>query len=280
MNGKRFFIMLLAVLTALASLSALAEGSTLRHVVNCEQWISLREEPSVNAARIMKIPLRATVYLQGEDKDAGFVRVYYGGYGGYVLAQYLSETNPETGEAFATPMYVANCSQYINLRKFESTDAPSLAQLPLGTAVECLENPIEESDMALIRWTNPATGERITGYALRKYLSFVPAGEPLERVTLNVSLPGDQTRQQTITDRKTLMELASLLRNAEPGYIGKCPLGAQLVFALKDGKFQYFAYPVDGCPDFEAENGEAFRLSARDTNRLREIFGQTFDSLE
>ena len=83
MNGKRFFIMLLAVLTALASLSALAEGSTLRHVVNCEQWISLREEPSVNAARIMKIPLRATVYLQGEDKDNGFVRVYYGGYGGY-----------------------------------------------------------------------------------------------------------------------------------------------------------------------------------------------------
>ena len=86
MNGKRFFIMLLAVLTALALLSALAEGSMLRHVVNCEQWISLREEPSVNAARITKIPLRATVYLQGEDKDNGFVRVYYGGYGGYVLA--------------------------------------------------------------------------------------------------------------------------------------------------------------------------------------------------
>ena len=143
-----------------------------------------------------------------------------------------------------------------------------------------ITSAIKRQEVSSWSGQNPATGERITGYALRKYLSFVPAGEPLERVTLNVSLPGDQTCQQTITDRKTLMELASLLRNAEPGYIGKCPLGAQLVFALKDGNLQYFAYPVDGCPDFEAENGEAFRLSARDTNRLREIFGQTFDSLE
>ena len=62
--------------------------------------------------------------------------------------------------------------------------------------------------------------------------------------------------------------------------IGKCPLGAQLVFELKDGTRQYFEYPTDGCPDFAAENGEAFRLSKKDTSRLREIFKRTFDQLD
>lgn len=271
---------LLAILLAIAPMAALAEESILRHVVNCEQWISLREEPSVNAKRIMKIPLRARVYLYDADKTEGFVYVYYGGYGGYVLAQYLSKTDPETGKPFAVRMYVANCNEYINLRKSESTDAQSLARLPLGTAVECLRNPNEESEMALIRWTNPVTGEGITGHALRKYLSFVPAGEPLESVTLNAVLPGDRMWQQVITDRKTLMELASLLRNAGPGMTGKCPLRAQLVFQLKDGTRQYFEYPTDGCLDFAAENGEEFRLSKRDTLRLREIFKSTFDQLD
>ena len=283
MNGRwiwRGLTALLAILLALTPMAAMAEESILRHVVNCEHWISLREEPSVNAKRIMKVPLRATVYLQEQDKAEGFVRVYYGGYGGYVLAQYLSKTDPETGKPFAVRMYVANCNEYINLRKSESTDAQSLAQLPLGTAVECLRNPNEESEMALICWTNPATWERITGYALRKYLSFVPAGEPLESVTLNAVLPGDQAWQQVITDRKTLMELASILRNAEPGTIGQCPLSAQLVFQLKDGTRQYFEYPVDGCLDFAAENGEGFKLSEMDTSRLREIFKRTFDQLD
>lgn len=277
---RRGLTALLAILLAIAPMAATAEESTLRHVVNCEHWISLREEPSVKAKRIMKIPLRATVYLQEADKAEGFVRVYYGGYGGYVLAQYLSKTDPETGKPFAVRMYVANCNEYINLRRSESTSAQSLARLPLGTAVECLRNPNEDSRMALIRWTNPVTWERIEGYALRKYLSFVPAGEPLERVTLNAVRPGDKMWQQVITDRKTLMELASILRNAEPGMIGKCPLGAQLVFELKDGTRQYFEYPTDDCPDFAAENGEEFRLSKKDTSRLREIFKRTFDQLD
>ena len=62
--------------------------------------------------------------------------------------------------------------------------------------------------------------------------------------------------------------------------IGKCPLGAQLVFELKDGTTQYFEYPTDGCPDFAAENGEEFRLSKKDTSRLREIFKRTFDQID
>ena len=53
---RRGLTALLAILLAIAPMAATAEESTLRHVVNCEHWISLREEPSVKAKRIMKIP--------------------------------------------------------------------------------------------------------------------------------------------------------------------------------------------------------------------------------
>ena len=40
---RRGLTALLAILLAIAPMAATAEESTLRHVVNCEHWISLRE---------------------------------------------------------------------------------------------------------------------------------------------------------------------------------------------------------------------------------------------
>ena len=61
------------------------------YVVNCNEWISLRREPSVYSERICKIPLGARVTVHWGKGD--FYKVYYydgyTGHEGYVLKQYI-----------------------------------------------------------------------------------------------------------------------------------------------------------------------------------------------
>lgn len=67
-------------------------------VVNCNEWISLREYPSTSAPRLAKIPLGTSVRVyEGYLSDAsneqspqnGFVQTFYGGMVGWCLASYL-----------------------------------------------------------------------------------------------------------------------------------------------------------------------------------------------
>lgn len=277
MNWKRFCAALLAALIlTLTTAPALAESL---HVVNCNFWVSLRERPTTDAPRILKIPLRAMVYRL-RDAENGFAFVSYNGNQGYVQAQYLSSRNPQTGEDFSVEMYVANCREYINLRQKANTDAKSLAKLPLGTAVECLVNANDDISMAQVRYTDPETGRKITGYVLREYLSVLPDGECLKSAVLNGSMPGDATLQQQIFRLDELRELERILRAAEPGVEGQCPMGAQLVLTLKNGTRKYLSYATDGCGILLMENGEAYNLTEEDKAIFRSIFKSAFDALE
>ena len=67
-------------------------------VVNCNEWISLREYPSTSAPRLAKIPLGTSVrvyegYLSDasneESPQNGFVQTFYGGMVGWCLVSYL-----------------------------------------------------------------------------------------------------------------------------------------------------------------------------------------------
>lgn len=64
-------------------------------VVNCNEWVSLRSEPSVNATRLAKVPLGVWVYTYGSfahnpmGDNNTFVRVLYNGQWGWVLDNYL-----------------------------------------------------------------------------------------------------------------------------------------------------------------------------------------------
>ena len=59
------------------------------YVVNCNESITLRTEPSTKAAEICQIPLGAVVsYI--EPAENGFYKVVYLGQTGYALASYLS----------------------------------------------------------------------------------------------------------------------------------------------------------------------------------------------
>lgn len=280
MNAKRIgrgLIALLAVLLAIAPLAANAEHL---HVLGCSEWVSLREAPSTSAKRVVKIPLRATVYVTGEAQN-GFRRAMYGGYDGYILEKYLYAAEPGALESgFATPMYVANCREYINLRAEKSTSAESRAQLPLGTRVNCLTNPEYTTDMALIQWTNPATGERIDGYALRKYLSLLPAGDCLTSATMCVGMPEGDLNRETITDPAQLRALEQILRGAQSATRSKCSPEMQLILTLADGTQQYLSCPAHGCPVFWTENGEEYDISSDEEETVRQIFNETFAKME
>lgn len=79
-------------LTQVTSLEP-TEGSPIphtRYVINCNESITLRTNPDVNAAEICQIPLGTAVDTFG-DAGNGFISVYYQGSSGYCLADYLSD---------------------------------------------------------------------------------------------------------------------------------------------------------------------------------------------
>ena len=85
---RKWIRRVLCVLAALAMLcgAALAVEMT---VVNCEEWVSLRAEPSTSAQRLAKVPLGALVENCIYASD-GFVACEYQGAKGYICLLYTS----------------------------------------------------------------------------------------------------------------------------------------------------------------------------------------------
>lgn len=83
-------LLILACLLSAAAASAQAEQNVLTDqmiVVNCEEWVSLRESPDTSSTRLAKVPLNARV---SGCKDSGdFIYCEYEGQQGYILAKYL-----------------------------------------------------------------------------------------------------------------------------------------------------------------------------------------------
>ena len=61
-------------------------------VVNCEEWVSLREKASTAAARLARVPLGAQVDNCVQVSD-GFIYCSYRGVYGYIQSQYLKDPN-------------------------------------------------------------------------------------------------------------------------------------------------------------------------------------------
>jgi len=101
-NTRKCLLPALAVLVVIVcAFSALAEedpGENLGPnmvVVNCKEFVSLREEPSTKSARLIKVPLGAGVvaWLDGGSDDPDeeeFLYCEYNGLSGYILREYLA----------------------------------------------------------------------------------------------------------------------------------------------------------------------------------------------
>ena len=87
---RRFTAMLIVACMLLAALPAMASMDYLgdMEVVNCKEWVSLRELPSTSANRLMKV-YRGAVVNNCQQFGDEWIYAEYDGIGGYILAKYL-----------------------------------------------------------------------------------------------------------------------------------------------------------------------------------------------
>lgn len=115
---------------------------TTYYVVNCNESITLRQQPDVNSGQITQIPLGSAVSYV-ESAQNGFYKVIYNGSTGYALASYLSTSKPVAYAAVPTQTstenyetyYVVNCEKSITLRPQPDVNSGEICQIPLGSAV-------------------------------------------------------------------------------------------------------------------------------------------------
>ena len=71
-----------------AAMAEQGEYNLYMVVVNCEEWVSLRDGPSTSAARLARVPLGEVVF-ECSRVEGGFIYCTYQGQRGYILAKYL-----------------------------------------------------------------------------------------------------------------------------------------------------------------------------------------------
>ena len=145
------FIALLMLVAILMTTTAFAKGAYLgtMTVVNCKNWVTLREKASTTADAVTRIPW-------GENVDAyayngKFAECYYRGMHGYVLLDYLSDGRArdyqryEFGDSteqnadydnYLGTMRVVKCKNWVTLRASASTKAAAVIRIPRGERVE------------------------------------------------------------------------------------------------------------------------------------------------
>lgn len=132
---KRAICLLLMLVMLSAALSAAAQGEAIgrMEIVNCEEWVSFRAKPDVNAKRLEKIPLGATVENCTAANDR-FIYAEYNGRGGYILSEYLQPAKAE--KMFLGDLTVTNCTDYVNMRAQPDTNAKRVARVPVNAVLK------------------------------------------------------------------------------------------------------------------------------------------------
>lgn len=172
---KKTIAWIMIGIVALAGI-ALAKGTYLgtMTVVNCDNWVTLREKPSTSADTVTRIPYGESVDAYYYNSE--FTECYYFGLHGYILSKYLSgghERNYqryEYGDSteqntdydnYQGMMRIINCDSWVTLRSSPSTHATAVARIPLGEYVEAYKYDSQFSECYY---------KGMHGYVLNKYL--------------------------------------------------------------------------------------------------------------
>jgi len=112
-----------------------------QQVVNCEEWVSLRKSADSTSERLVKVPKGAIV--TGCVQSGSFIKCTYNGKTGYIMSKYLntadySGSGSGSGSTVKTSaiMQVANCTNWVSLRKTASTSAERISPVHLGELVK------------------------------------------------------------------------------------------------------------------------------------------------
>ena len=152
---------------------------SIQYVVNCDEWVSLRQFPDTGADRLREVPLGARVEVMELCGD--FAGVYYDGMYGYILRDYLASVPPymdgddeiEDPGYYLGDMYVVNCDEWVSLREWPDTSSARLAAIPLGTRLTAYQ---VDTRFAIVTYNG------IVGYVLLDYLGKEPPTPPAGEV--------------------------------------------------------------------------------------------------
>lgn len=132
------------------------------YVINCDNSISLRARPSMQAESLSQVAKGERVgYISAAQN--GFVKVLYKELTGYVLGSYLSYQNQGADVVIKKTMYVVNCKTDISLRSEPSAAAGVMLTIPLHDPVGYIESAGD--GFAKISYRG------IIGYAALNYLA-------------------------------------------------------------------------------------------------------------
>ena len=143
---KRLAALFLLLCMVLAALPASADDEYIgrMEVVNCNEWVSLRQRPSTSAKRLVKVSLGAIVD-NCQQIDDEWIYVEYDGYSGYILAKYLQ---PSEGRLTFSAMMVTildGAPFYATIDSTEPIDC-----IPANTIVRNCH--IMDNDRIYVEW--------------------------------------------------------------------------------------------------------------------------------
>lgn len=158
---KKILVFVTAMLIAWTSSVAFASNKIVStmFVVECNESITLRDAPSVNARELAQIPLGQAVGFI-EKAANGFYKINYNGLVGYALSQYLSADRSGVAGIFGR---VVNCKISITLRAEPAVTAAELMQIPLGERVTMYYGD-ETEDFYCVKYRG------VKGYVLKTYI--------------------------------------------------------------------------------------------------------------
>ena len=137
----RMMTILLAALMLLCSPACAQEGYIgAMEVVNCQEWVSLRELPDTTSACLIEVPLGALVENCRTETKA-FHSGEYGGIRGYILAQYL-EAIPEA-QMDLGKMYVISGGEWAPMYADTTSSSAIVQWMVPGEQIEAARESVE-----------------------------------------------------------------------------------------------------------------------------------------
>jgi len=118
--------------------AACAENTGWMKVVNCEEWVSLREQPDAASECLVEVPLGAIVE-NCSVKTKAFTYAEYGGLSGYIMSQYLDVVPVE--QTYLGDMTIADCGNWIAMHLGPAEEETVIRWMAPGTRIEdCVES--------------------------------------------------------------------------------------------------------------------------------------------
>ena len=131
---KKLVGLFIGLLLLLVSTAALAYTTPVMRVVNCKEYVSLREQPDSKSKRLKKVHLGEFV-IECFDAENGFTLCTFDDRTGYIQSQYLATTSYYITDDIMMNQMVINCSESVQMYGSADKSSYKVTKVPLGAIV-------------------------------------------------------------------------------------------------------------------------------------------------